>query len=206
MGTRRKAPLRTEEDPRPLSPPGSSAPRLPWQAERGATAAQLRFQASINTEPSYDNVIVEAHTVGQDTWACDAPDIAARRPQGGLGQLLISARLIRRTRFAASRDQGSVKVTWAFERRDVADVLDEVHSDVGEEVVEPVSSAPGGHLSRPRDRPGSRLTDKLAGHHYGAGWSRNQTTVARMASWSGVARHPKVCSNLALSTSHGRSD
>lgn len=34
----------------------------------GATAAQLRFQLSINTEPSYDNVIVEAHTVGQDNW------------------------------------------------------------------------------------------------------------------------------------------
>ena len=34
----------------------------------GASAAQLRFQLSINTEPSYDNVIVEAHTVGQDNW------------------------------------------------------------------------------------------------------------------------------------------
>jgi len=33
-----------------------------------ASSAQLRFQLSINTEPSYDNVIVEAHTVGQDNW------------------------------------------------------------------------------------------------------------------------------------------
>jgi hypothetical protein len=33
-----------------------------------ATTAQLRFQLSYNTEPSYDNVIVEAHTVGQDDW------------------------------------------------------------------------------------------------------------------------------------------
>jgi len=37
----------------------------------GVTAAQapkLQFQLSINTEPSYDNVIVEAHTPGQDNW------------------------------------------------------------------------------------------------------------------------------------------
>ena len=34
----------------------------------GATAAQLQFQLSIDTEPQYDNVIVEAHTVGQDNW------------------------------------------------------------------------------------------------------------------------------------------
>jgi Zinc carboxypeptidase/Immune inhibitor A peptidase M6 len=33
-----------------------------------ATSAQLQFQLSINTEPSYDNVIVEAHTPGQDNW------------------------------------------------------------------------------------------------------------------------------------------
>ncbi|MEO6715344.1 MAG: M14 family metallopeptidase, partial [Mycobacteriales bacterium] len=33
-----------------------------------ASSAQLRFQLSANTEPSYDNVIVEAHTVGQDNW------------------------------------------------------------------------------------------------------------------------------------------
>ena len=34
----------------------------------GATAAELQFQVSIDTEPQYDNVIVEAHTVGQDNW------------------------------------------------------------------------------------------------------------------------------------------
>ena len=33
-----------------------------------ATSAQLQFQLSYNTEPSYDNVIVEAHTVGADDW------------------------------------------------------------------------------------------------------------------------------------------
>ncbi|MDA0166134.1 M14 family zinc carboxypeptidase [Solirubrobacter ginsenosidimutans] len=33
-----------------------------------ATTAQLQFQLSYNTEPSYDNVIVEAHTVGADDW------------------------------------------------------------------------------------------------------------------------------------------
>jgi hypothetical protein len=42
-----------------------------------ATAAQnpqLRFQLSINTEPSYDHVIVEARTAGQDDWTT-LPDI-----------------------------------------------------------------------------------------------------------------------------------
>ena len=34
----------------------------------GATEAQLRFQLSLNTEPSYDHVIVEAHTVGLQDW------------------------------------------------------------------------------------------------------------------------------------------
>ncbi|MGH8868605.1 MAG: M14 family zinc carboxypeptidase, partial [Actinomycetes bacterium] len=40
----------------------------------GATAAQLQFQLSIDTEPQYDNVIVEAHTVGQDNWTT-LPDL-----------------------------------------------------------------------------------------------------------------------------------
>ena len=40
----------------------------------GATAAELRFQLSIDTEPQYDNVIVEAHTVGQDNWTT-LPDL-----------------------------------------------------------------------------------------------------------------------------------
>jgi hypothetical protein len=43
----------------------------------GVTAAQapkLEFQLSINTEPGYDNVIVEAHTVGQDNWTT-LPDL-----------------------------------------------------------------------------------------------------------------------------------
>ncbi len=40
----------------------------------GATAAELRFQLSINTEPGYDNVIVEARTVGQDDWTT-LPDL-----------------------------------------------------------------------------------------------------------------------------------
>ena len=34
----------------------------------GATAAELLFQLSLNNEESYDNVIVEAHTVGEDDW------------------------------------------------------------------------------------------------------------------------------------------
>ena len=34
----------------------------------GAQSAQLQFQLSINTEPQYDNVIVEARTVGQENW------------------------------------------------------------------------------------------------------------------------------------------
>jgi hypothetical protein len=45
---------------------------------RNATSAQLRFQLSINTEASYDNVIVEAHTVGQDNWVT-LPDITPGR-------------------------------------------------------------------------------------------------------------------------------
>ena len=39
-----------------------------------AQAPQLQFQLSINTEPQYDNVIVEAHTVGQDNWTT-LPDL-----------------------------------------------------------------------------------------------------------------------------------
>jgi hypothetical protein len=34
----------------------------------GASAAQLTFQLSLNTEPSYDNVIVEARTAGGNDW------------------------------------------------------------------------------------------------------------------------------------------
>ncbi|MFF5936158.1 M14 family zinc carboxypeptidase [Streptomyces sp. NPDC012508] len=37
----------------------------------GVTAAQapsLRFQVSYDTEPGYDNLVVEAHTAGQDDW------------------------------------------------------------------------------------------------------------------------------------------
>jgi hypothetical protein len=37
-------------------------------------AAELQFQLSIDTEPQYDNVIVEAHTVGQDNWTT-LPDL-----------------------------------------------------------------------------------------------------------------------------------
>jgi hypothetical protein len=40
-----------------------------------ASAAELRFQLSINTEPSSDNAIVEAHTVGQDNWTT-LPDLS----------------------------------------------------------------------------------------------------------------------------------
>ena len=43
-----------------------------------ATSAQLRFQLSVNTESSYDNVIVEARTVGQDNWVT-LPDSATPR-------------------------------------------------------------------------------------------------------------------------------
>jgi hypothetical protein len=34
----------------------------------GATSAQLQFQLSLNAEPGYDFVLVEAHTPGQDNW------------------------------------------------------------------------------------------------------------------------------------------
>jgi Immune inhibitor A peptidase M6 len=34
----------------------------------GATSAQLQFQLSIDTEPGYDHVIVEARPAGQDNW------------------------------------------------------------------------------------------------------------------------------------------
>jgi hypothetical protein len=39
-----------------------------------ASSAELRFQMSINTEPSYDNVIVEARTPGGDDWTT-LPDL-----------------------------------------------------------------------------------------------------------------------------------
>jgi hypothetical protein len=34
----------------------------------GATTAQLQFQLSLNIEADFDNLIVEAHTVGQENW------------------------------------------------------------------------------------------------------------------------------------------
>ena len=40
----------------------------------GAQSAELRFQLSINTEPSYDNVIVEARPVNTDDWTT-LPDL-----------------------------------------------------------------------------------------------------------------------------------
>ncbi|MGH2970268.1 MAG: M14 family zinc carboxypeptidase [Solirubrobacteraceae bacterium] len=39
-----------------------------------ATSAQLQFQLSVNTEPSYDNVIVEARRAGADNWTT-LPDL-----------------------------------------------------------------------------------------------------------------------------------
>ncbi|TMR98973.1 M14 family metallopeptidase [Nonomuraea basaltis] len=39
-----------------------------------AQQPQLAFQLSFNTEPGYDNVIVEAHTAGQDNWTT-LPDL-----------------------------------------------------------------------------------------------------------------------------------
>ena len=42
----------------------------------GATSAQLQFQLSYNTEPSYDNVIVEAHTTDSD-WTT-LPEISGK--------------------------------------------------------------------------------------------------------------------------------
>ncbi len=39
-----------------------------------ASSAQLQFQLSASTEPNYDHVIVEAHTVGQDDWTT-LPDL-----------------------------------------------------------------------------------------------------------------------------------
>ncbi|MEW9548083.1 M14 family zinc carboxypeptidase [Nonomuraea sp. NPDC050783] len=44
-----------------------------------AQAPKLSFQLSYDTEPGYDNVIVEAHTAGQDTWTT-LPDL-----NGGTG-------------------------------------------------------------------------------------------------------------------------
>ena len=41
---------------------------------RSATSAELRFQLSLDTEPAYDHVIVEAQTVGQDDWTT-LPDV-----------------------------------------------------------------------------------------------------------------------------------
>jgi Zinc carboxypeptidase/Immune inhibitor A peptidase M6 len=41
----------------------------------GASSAQLQFQLSINTEPSYDNVIVEARTAGGSDWTT-LPDVS----------------------------------------------------------------------------------------------------------------------------------
>ena len=42
-----------------------------------ASSAELRFQLSINTEPSYDNVIVEARTAGGSDWTT-LPDLNGR--------------------------------------------------------------------------------------------------------------------------------
>ena len=83
----------------------------------------------------------------------------------------------------ACSDQGSIKVAWALERRDVADVVDELHSDVGEEVVEPSDHA-------------CVFTDKLAGHHYGAGFpgTRRQSRGSLRGAVSRAARRSaQIC-------------
>ena len=46
-------------------------------ATSAAQAPKLTFQLSINTEPAYDHVIVEAHTVGQNDWTT-LPDLGGR--------------------------------------------------------------------------------------------------------------------------------
>ena len=51
----------------------STTPTCAWpdvdlRAVPAAQTATLRAQLSFDTEPGYDNVIVEAHTVGQDNW------------------------------------------------------------------------------------------------------------------------------------------
>ncbi|AQZ65583.1 putative zinc-binding carboxypeptidase [[Actinomadura] parvosata subsp. kistnae] len=46
-----------------------------------AQQPQLAFQLSYDTEPGYDNVIVEAHTVGQDDWTT-LPDLNGRTDTG----------------------------------------------------------------------------------------------------------------------------
>lgn len=56
----------------------SSYMRLTKTVDLGAaTTAELRFQLSYNTEPSYDNVIVEARTAGADDWTT-LPDLSGR--------------------------------------------------------------------------------------------------------------------------------
>jgi hypothetical protein len=56
----------------------SSYMRLTKTVDLGtASSAQLRFQMSINTEPSYDNVIVEARTAGGSDWTT-LPDLGGR--------------------------------------------------------------------------------------------------------------------------------
>ena len=51
---------------------------------QAGTPSQLQFQLSYDTEPGYDNVIVEAHTVGQDNWTT-LPEL------GGLSSLDVPA-------------------------------------------------------------------------------------------------------------------
>jgi hypothetical protein len=53
------------------------ATTIDMSAITAAQAPSLQFQLSINTEPSYDNVIVEAHTVGQNDWTT-LPDLGGR--------------------------------------------------------------------------------------------------------------------------------
>ena len=83
-------------------------------AVAAAQAPQLQFQLSINTEPAYDNVIVEARTVGQDDWTT-LPDLnGGPRPTAGRvhgpGFLLALHPFLRTTSAAPTARRGTP--TW----------------------------------------------------------------------------------------------
>ena len=91
-----------------------------------ATSAQLQFQLSINTEPSYDNVIVEAHTVGQDNWTTlpelnggTQTDPPAECTDDGLpaGAASVPAPLPRRRRLHRGRHERDLELLHRLDRR-----------------------------------------------------------------------------------------
>ena len=159
-------------------------------ATSAATAPKLQFQLSINTEPAYDHVIVEAHTVGQNDWTT-LPDMggahadATRRPSATTGFLLALHPFLRHYLGgpdcrAAGHDR-DVELVHRLDRRLVPGLV----RPVG------VRRQAGRGLDQLRHRSGRRRRRRVrrrhAVRHHGRARSRRTASRARRARWT-IAR------------------